>query len=135
MKVKKLDHVNIRSERVAETIAFYTDVLGMVAKPFPGGVDTSRGAWIYDDNDLPIIHLGGFGGQYPGDGQLKSGQEPAFGGGSIHHVALECDDYQGMLDRLTSLDLPVFTNAVPQISLRQLFVQDPNGVTLELNFR
>ena len=135
MKVKKLDHVNIRSGRFAETIAFYTEVLGMACKPPPGLSDTSRAAWIYDDNDLPIIHLGGFGGRYPGDGQLKGGQEPAFGGGSIHHVALECDDYQGMLDRLTSLDLPVYANEVPQISLRQLFVQDPNGVTLELNFR
>jgi catechol 2,3-dioxygenase-like lactoylglutathione lyase family enzyme len=135
MKVKRLDHVNIRSDRVPETLAFYTSVLGMTCLPPPGGVDTTRGAWIYDDDGQPVIHLGGFGFRYPGDGVLTSGQEPAMGGGAIHHVALECSGYDEMVARLAEFDLPITTSDVPQIGLRQVFVQDPNGVTLELNFR
>jgi catechol 2,3-dioxygenase-like lactoylglutathione lyase family enzyme len=135
VKIKKLDHVNIRSERVPETLAFYTEVLGMTCRPPPGGKDMTRGAWIYDDGDQPVIHLGGFGGRYPGDGVLTQGQEPALGGGAIHHVALECQGYDEMVDRLKSFNLTIATSDIPTMNLKQVFVQDPNGVTLELNFR
>lgn len=135
MKVQRLDHVNIRTERLAETLTFYTDVLGMICKPPPGGRDTSRGAWIYDSQDAPVIHVGGFGAAYPGDGTLTTGQNPANGGGAIHHVALECTGYDELLARLSAADLPIAVSEVPMIALRQVFVQDPNGVTLELNFR
>jgi len=30
---------------------------------------------------------------------------------------------------------PTRENEVPQINLHQVFVKDPNGVTIELNFR
>jgi catechol 2,3-dioxygenase-like lactoylglutathione lyase family enzyme len=135
MLVQRLDHVNIRTERLAETLTFYTALLGMTCKPPPGGRDTSRGAWIYDGQDLPVIHVGGFGMTYPGDGTLTTGQSPTNGGGAIHHVALECTGYDELLARLAAAELPIAVNDVPTIDLRQVFVQDPNGVTLELNFR
>jgi catechol 2,3-dioxygenase-like lactoylglutathione lyase family enzyme len=135
LKVKRLDHVNIRSERVPETLAFYTTVLGMTCQPPPGGKDMTKGAWIYDDEGQPVIHLGGFGGKYPGDGVLTTGQEPQLGGGAIHHVALECTGYDEMVERLNGLNLPIATSDIPTMNLKQVFVQDPNGVTLELNFR
>jgi catechol 2,3-dioxygenase-like lactoylglutathione lyase family enzyme len=133
--IRKLDHVNIRSERVAETLAFYTEVLGMTCKPPPGRPDMTLGAWIYDDEDQPVIHLGGFAGRYPGDGVLKNGQTPALGGGAIHHVALECSDYDGTVAKLKSFNLTIATSEIASMKLRQVFVEDPNGVTLELNFR
>lgn len=135
MKVQRLDHVNIRTERLAETVEFYTNLLGMTCKPPPGSLDVTRGAWVYDGQDLPVIHLGGFQSAYPGDGMLTNGQDPVSGSGAIHHVALECIGYDELLARLSAADLPIALNEVPMIALRQVFVQDPNGVTLELNFR
>jgi catechol 2,3-dioxygenase-like lactoylglutathione lyase family enzyme len=134
MKVRTLDHVNIRTEDLPATVAFYTGVLGMIVKPPPGAPDNYRGAWIYDGDDRPVIHVGTSASRYPTDGVMGS-QEAGRGSGAIHHVALECDGYDELLAKLKSLDLTVSTNEVTQISLRQIFVEDPNGVTLELNFR
>jgi catechol 2,3-dioxygenase-like lactoylglutathione lyase family enzyme len=135
MKVRTLDHVNIRTERVAETVEFYTTMLGMVVKPPPGGTDTSRGAWIYDDDDRPVLHVGSYEARYPGDGMLKNAQAPTVGTGNIHHVALECLGYDELVARLKAANLQIATSDIPSIQLRQVFVEDPNGVTLELNFR
>jgi len=40
-----------------------------------------------------------------------------------------------MKSKLESRGLVYTSSDVPSINLRQLFVNDPNGVTLELNFR
>jgi catechol 2,3-dioxygenase-like lactoylglutathione lyase family enzyme len=135
MKVRTLDHVNIRTEKLAETVDFYTRVMGMTVKPPPGGTDTSRGAWIYSDDDRPVLHVGGYGGKYPGDGMLKNAQVPTEGTGTIHHVALECLGYGEVVARLKAENLQIATSDIPQMELKQVFVEDPNGVTLELNFR
>ena len=135
MQVRALNHVNIRTERLAETVAFYTEVLGMTSRPPPGLSDTSRGTWICDEEDRPVIHIGSAASRYPTDGILGSSGEGARGGGAIHHVALECLGYDELLARLKAADLTVATNEVAMADLRQIFVEDPNGVTLELNFR
>jgi catechol 2,3-dioxygenase-like lactoylglutathione lyase family enzyme len=57
------------------------------------------------------------------------------GGGAIDHIAFECADYDQMRAKLQARGLKFTSNDVPMIKLRQLFVNDPNGVTLELNFR
>ena len=54
MKIKQLDHVNVRTLQMDVLINWYTDVLGMQNGkrpdfPFPG-------AWLYID-DHPMIHL------------------------------------------------------------------------------
>jgi catechol 2,3-dioxygenase-like lactoylglutathione lyase family enzyme len=55
--------------------------------------------------------------------------------GAIHHVAFECDDYEDCLSRIEVMGLRYETAEVSEISLRQIFVNDPNNVLLELNFR
>jgi len=134
MKVRTLDHVNIRSERLPETIEFYTSMLGMNCRPPPGATDATRGTWIYDGDDRPVIHVGTFKARYPGE-EAHDGLEPLRGSGAIHHVALECLGYDELLDRFKSAKFDVTTSDIPSIELRQIFVKDPNGVTLELNFR
>jgi catechol 2,3-dioxygenase-like lactoylglutathione lyase family enzyme len=57
------------------------------------------------------------------------------GGGAIDHVAFECDDYDAMLGKIRDRGLPYRENFVPSVPLRQIFVNDPSGVTVELNFR
>ena len=134
MKVRTLDHVNIRTERLDETIAFYSTMLEMACRPPPGGSDVSRGTWIYDGDDHPVFHVGTFEARYPGE-DAHDGLEPARGSGAIHHVALECLGYDELLDRLKAANHAISTNDLPSFGLRQIFVKDPNGVTLELTFR
>jgi hypothetical protein len=53
---------------------------------------------------------------------------------SIEHVAFACHDYDAVRDKLGTHGLEMSFNDVPQIGLRQIFVNEPNGITLEPNF-
>lgn len=133
MSVKRLDHVNIRTSCYDETIAFYRDMLGLDPRPTPRG-DMSKSAWLYDDEENPAVHVGRAEAAYPADAALgRTGS--GTGSGSLDHVALECSDEARFRERLQAGAHPFHTNVVAEIGLRQLFVRDPNGIMLELNFR
>jgi len=140
----KLDHCNIRTFDLDGTIAFYTDIVDLKDGDFPG--TRSMGAWLYDASDRPILHIIAIDPKDPEValgrvrdrlGKLAGNLELSSlnGGGAIDHIAFECDDYDAMRAKLTARGLPFTSSDVPSINLRQLFVNDPNGVTLELNFR
>jgi catechol 2,3-dioxygenase-like lactoylglutathione lyase family enzyme len=141
----KLDHCNIRTFDLKATVEFYTEVVELRNGDFPG--QRQFGAWLYDSTDRPILHviaidpkdpevaltrirerIGGLGGDYLDVDSIK-------GTGTIDHIAFECADYDAMEGKLTQRGLKYTRNDVPSLKLRQLFVNDPNGVTLELNFR
>ena len=140
----KLDHCNIRTFDLDATIAFYTDIVELKDGAFPG--TRAMGAWLYDASDRPILHLIAID---PKDPEAALGRVRdrlgALGGdldlgarngtGVIDHIAFECDDYDKMKSKLEARGLTYTSSDVPSINLRQLFVNDPNGVTLELNFR
>ena len=53
--------------------------------------------------------------------------------GVVHHVAFASRDFAGMKQRLQSKDMPFDLRQVPGGELWQIFVNDPNGVMIELN--
>jgi catechol 2,3-dioxygenase-like lactoylglutathione lyase family enzyme len=128
MQVKGLDHVNIIAADLDETARFYEDLLGFRygARPsemnFPGG-------WLYDSEDRPIIHVMGYMPDRHGEQERK-----AMPTGSIDHVALACEDFAGTLRRCEELGIPHQVNDRKYGDLRQVFVTDPNNISLELNF-
>jgi len=140
----RLDHCNIRTFDLDATIKFYTDVVDLRDGDFPG--TRSMGAWLYDSSDRPVLHVIALDPKEPEValgrvrdrlGELAGSLEldTLKGGGSIDHIAFECGDFDEMAAKLTARGLTYKTNDVPSIKLRQIFVNDPNGVTLELNFR
>ena len=140
----RLDHCNVRTFDLDATVRFYTEVVDLKDGDFPGS--RSMGAWLYDASDRPILHVISID---PNDPEVALGRvrdrlgslagsleiSSLSGGGAIDHIAFECSDYDEMRTKLQSRGLKFTTNDVPSINLRQLFVNDPNGVTLELNFR
>jgi catechol 2,3-dioxygenase-like lactoylglutathione lyase family enzyme len=142
--IKRLDHVNIRTRKFAETVEFYTELLGLRQGPIPGVF--SIPTWLHDSSDAAIIHLIPVDPDRP---QLALDQVRARLGdlagpldetaltrtGTIDHIAFECVDYDAMAAQLTARGLEFHTNEVAGMKLRQIFVNDPNDVTLELNFR
>jgi len=142
MVVRRLEHCNIRTTKYAETVKFYDDLLGMKVRRAPMAPADLPPTWIYDDSGVAAIHLTPVDpndvlGSYARIGRYRGGDpNPAFeGSGAIDHIAFECEGFDGMRARLEGLQLAFVENAFPSAGLRQLFVQDPNGVTLELNFR
>ena len=125
MFVQKLDHVNFRVKDPEATIAFLQDVLMM------GRHDVMK-SWLLDNDGNPVIHVGNIEGPYPSDGFRPFDGDVE--GGPVHHVALNCLDYDAVLARLVERGLEHCSNHIPQVALRQLFVPEPGGVLLELNF-
>jgi catechol 2,3-dioxygenase-like lactoylglutathione lyase family enzyme len=136
MAVHKLAHFSIRTTALADSVRFYTRVLGLREgwrPPF-----AFPGAWLYAGGDTPddaVIHLIGVE-----DGQglrdyLGTRDEAALrGGAAVDHLAFSASDLEGMRTRLRGAGLPFRERTVPGLGLHQLFCEDPSGVVIELNF-
>ncbi len=145
MTIRRLEHYNLRTVKFDETVRFYVDVLGMRVDRPPMAPADFPATWIFDASDVAAIHLTPVDPANPQESyanmvQYQGGPDknypPSFrGSGAVDHVAFECSDYDDMIARIKTLEIPFAENHVPQINLRQVFIRDPNGVTVELNFR
>ena len=126
-----LDHVNLRTTRLAETVAFYRDVIGLEVRD-PPGLDPDLIQWMYDEQGRSIIHVSKTGSML---GEAAAAALDGGSTGAVHHVALDCTGHDAMIATLEANGLPYRINHVAMIDLRQIFVHDPNGLLIELNFR
>lgn len=129
MKVNALDHVNIVTDDIAGSARFYEEILGLVARDGPPPMKPEQVRWICDGEDRPIVHL-----NKRGTFQIYERDTRGPATGALHHVAFNCSGIEEMLFRLKRHDIAHQLNEVPSIGLRQIFLIDPNGVLLELNF-
>jgi hypothetical protein len=56
------------------------------------------------------------------------------GSGAVDHIAFLADGLAGMLAHLQAKGVTPRQRTVPSIGLHQLFLDDPNGVVVELNY-
>jgi len=139
----RLEHWNVRTFDLDSTIAFYQDVVGLRSGPFSG--DPRQGAWLYDDADIPVVHVIRLDrtrqdeevakiearlGELAGDIDLDTS-----GSGMVDHVAFACEDFDAMLERVRMHGLLHKVANYPRLGVTQILINDPNGITLELNFR
>ncbi|HWL48039.1 MAG TPA: VOC family protein [Sphingomonadaceae bacterium] len=124
-----LDHVNLQTTDLAGSVAFYRDVIGLAVGD-PPGLDPARVQWMHDEQGHAIIHLS-TAGSLLGEAAGARGHDT----GAVHHVALDCRGHDAMVELLKAQGYPFRQNHVVEIDLRQIFVEDPNGVLLELNYR
>jgi catechol 2,3-dioxygenase-like lactoylglutathione lyase family enzyme len=129
--VRKLDHVNIFTDKLGQTVEFYGRYLGLKSAPPPGASDVSAGAWLIDDRGQPIVHvITELFDPFAVGGEKARGGQP-----SVNHVAFECSNYNEALRRLTEDGIEVKVANADAMNLRFIFVYDPNGILCELNFR
>lgn len=129
--VLALDHVNIQTTDLAGTARFFADVLDLApGEAFPGA-GTERVVWMRDALGRPLVHLTLPGATFADDG-LRAARADT---GALHHVAFECEGHAAMLERLERLGHSYRCRDIAAIGLRQVFVSEPNGTLLELNFR
>lgn len=129
--VKTLDHVNIQTEAVAATAAFFVDVLELAPRPPFPGADPAQVIWMFDAADRALVHITRPGATFAEDAARPLRPDT----GALHHVAFECDGHAAMLQRLAVRGLAFRQRDIAAIGLRQIFVAEPNGVLLELNYR
>ncbi len=67
----------------------------------------------------------------PGTGSPGTGSP---GTGSIDHVAFLGRDVDAMRAHFQSAAIAFRERTVPTMNLKQIFIDDPNGITIELNF-
>ena len=122
MSVGVLDHFNIRTRNLADTVHFYEDILGLEKGPRPNFA--FPGAWMYSDGKA-VVHLVDISG-------TSEPQKPD--SGVVHHVAFASRGFDDMRQRLKAKDTKFEARQVPGGELWQIFVDDPNGVLIELNY-
>ena len=116
-----LDHINIRTADLSATKAFLIDVLGLAEgwrPPFP-----FPGAWLYA-GDKDVVHLV----------QVDTPAAES-SGSSLDHFAFDISDYDDALARVQKTGLKFRAVETPGTTVKQIFVRDPNGVTIELNWK
>lgn len=134
MPLTRLDHYSIRTTDLETTRDFYVDVLGLVdgdRPPFP-----FPGYWLYV-GDRPVVHLIGIDADDPSgliDYMGEDRKEAFTGSGAVDHVAFNGEDIDEQRERLKKLGIEIRERDVPNMPLQQIFLQDPNGITVELNF-
>ena len=108
ISVGVLDHFNIRTRNLAETVRFYEDIMGLEkgARPnfaFPG-------AWMYSEGKA-VVHLVDIS-------KTDEPQKPD--SGVVHHVAFASQGFDGMKKRLQSKGTEFDSRQVPGGDLWQI---------------
>ncbi|WP_151446786.1 VOC family protein [Lacisediminimonas profundi] len=134
-----LNHFSIRTMDLEACRAFYVNVLGLTVGPRPPF--PFPGIWLYrgDHGDYynAVVHIIGIDPNDPeGLKKYLGDRDPSElkGTGTIDHIAFFAEGLSDMLDHLGKLGIAVRERTVPSIGLHQLFLDDPNGVVIELNY-
>jgi catechol 2,3-dioxygenase-like lactoylglutathione lyase family enzyme len=130
MPLERLDHYFVYASDLEASRHFYAEVLGLPAGARPAF--DFPGYWFYLDG-RPVVHVGN--SQFDG-GYIEPGGERTIAGstGPVDHIAFRGRDIDAFVERFERSGLRYQRREVPDFRLSQLFVKDPDGVTIELNF-
>jgi catechol 2,3-dioxygenase-like lactoylglutathione lyase family enzyme len=134
MPLTKLEHYLVMTDDIEATRDFYRDVIGLdvgfrADLGFPG-------YWLYL-GETPVIHIAEWETYTEHSNRLGIPVTTRANGttGVFDHIAFNGTDAAGMIGKLQRMQVPFHQNDVPHVGLIQLFLFDPNGVKIELNYR
>jgi len=133
MPATELEHYLVVSERLEDTRSFYCNVLGLAVGDRPDlGFD---GYWLYT-GQVACLHLADRASYAAYKARVGTPvPQQTVDTGAIDHIAFNATGFDNIIARLDADGLTYRHNSISDIGLRQIFVQDPNAVTIELNFR
>jgi catechol 2,3-dioxygenase-like lactoylglutathione lyase family enzyme len=100
--------------------------------PFPG-------IWLYrggDESEYGVVHIIGVDANDPSglNDYLGSKDLAAVGTGTVDHIAFLASGVDEFHATLRREGYEWRDRTVPSLGLHQVFVEDPSGVTIEMNF-
>ncbi|HEY4114637.1 MAG TPA: VOC family protein [Rhizomicrobium sp.] len=121
MPAEQLEHFTLECADLRRTRDFYVELLGLEEgfRPqmsFPG-------YWLYCGG-VPVVHLM----------KREAEDRPKVHTGRLDHIAFKCANPDVTLGLLRRADVPYEENKVWEVGLLQVFVHDPDGLQVELNF-
>lgn len=121
MSIIAMDHFTVTTDRLKESVAFYT-ALGLEVGARPDF--TVGGAWLYAGAHA-VLHL------VEGSGETM----PAVARGVIDHIAFAGTGLQTVTEHLKRQGIACALIRAPRpFSQWQLFFLDPNGAEVEIDF-
>lgn len=119
MQLTGFSHVNVRTARLAEMVAWYSDILGMQTGPRPDF--RFDGAWLYV-GDNPFIHL------------VAVAAEPRTQDPRIEHFAFDATGMAAFAERLEDRGIAFTVDPVPGFPIVQINCHDPDGNHIHIDF-
>jgi catechol 2,3-dioxygenase-like lactoylglutathione lyase family enzyme len=132
MPLTKMEHYLVLTDDIEASKDFYCRVLGMM-EGFRPPLDFP-GYWLYLA-DIPCIHIADWDSYAHYSNQVGIPvSKRAPGTGPLDHIAFNGTAYEELTERLNACGVMYEQNIVPGVGVRQVFLNDPNGVKIELNF-
>ena len=121
--ILSINHIQLVAEKdlVLKLRDFYCDVVGLTEGFRPAF--ERFGFWLYI-NEKDVLHL-----IIPKEGDSRSPQKSSF-----DHVAFKTGEYKDVLEKLKTLNIPFEEKLIPGMVAHQIFLRDPAGNRVELNF-
>jgi len=130
MPLGTLQHFTIEPSDLERTKTFYCDVLGLDVGDRPP-LDFP-GYWLYSGG-VATVHL--MGTRKPRDGIVVRGTDRKYEDtGRLDHIAFAASDVDDVRNRLKSKNVQFREQVVPRTGDTQVFLYDPDGIGVELNF-
>lgn len=119
MPITEMNHFTVLTDDLERTRAFYEGLLGLREGPrpplgFPG-------AWLYAGS-RPVLHV------------IAGRELPAERRGVLDHMAFSAHGLAELTARLESAGVAYDLRRQAESNVWQLFVYDPNGARVELDF-
>lgn len=133
MPLSHIEHVLIQTADIAKTVEWYVRVLGMRAGFTPDFRFPVQ--WLYL-GERDVVHVTEGGANTSENRKRYVGQQSTAtqGSGAIDHIAFRCTGLAETLAHLRAEGVDFKERQVNDQGLYQLFLFDPNGIKVELNF-
>ena len=133
MPLSHIEHFLLQTTDMEKTRKWYVEVLGMRVGPNPDFKFPVF--WLYlGDKDVVHVTEGGKGVSENRKKYVGQQSDAASGTGVVDHIAFRATGLREMIAHLKSLKVDFKQRQVDDQGLYQLFMLDPNGVKIELNY-
>jgi len=133
MPLSHIEHFLLQTADMDGTRKWYVEVLGMRVGPSPDFKFPVF--WLYlGDKDVVHVTEGGKGVSENRRKYVGQQSDAVSGTGVVDHIAFRATGLRDMIAHLKKLGVDFKQRRVDDQGLYQLFMLDPNGVKVELNY-